>query len=267
MIYNPENPSQIERPKGLQWVTLLWRLATIALVMFGFLIPVIVARLLSAHDTAQAMVKLVCRAVLRIIGLRFNVEGTALLGAGFIAANHTSWLDIFVLNACAKIYFVAKSEVETWPMIGIFARAVGTVFITRKRQEAGRQKHLLDQHLRAGHRLLFFPEGTSSDGMRVLPFKSTLFAAAFEAGSAVQALSVRYHSPDGKRTDFYGWYGDMGFAESFFEVLATRRNGTLDLIFYPPVSPEKFKDRKALAEFLEDQVRDGFNRSKRAKAD
>ena len=94
-----------------------------------------------------------------------------------VVANHASWLDIFALNAPQRIYFVSKDEVRDWPGIGWLARATGTVFIARKSREAGVQARLFETRMAAGHRLLFFPEGTSTDGRRVLPFKTTLFAA------------------------------------------------------------------------------------------
>ncbi len=118
---------------------------------------------------------------------------------GAVVANHSSWLDIFTLNASQRIYFVAKSEVSGWPGIGWLARATGTVFITRKGTEAKRQQDLFEARLRAGHQLLFFPEGTSTDALRVLPFKPTLFQAFFTHGLDrvlfIQPVTVVYHAP------------------------------------------------------------------------
>ena len=222
MIYDPEIQSEIEPPQSLEWFRVIMRIGMIALVMFGFLLPVLLLRLTGFHNGAQAIVSFVCRIVCKIMRFEINQSGTILKGAGFLAANHSSWLDIFVLNGCTSIYFVAKSEVENWPMIGIFARNTGTVFITRKPTEAARQKILLSEHLNQQHRLLFFPEGTSSDGLRILPFRSTIFAAPFEHDAMVQPVTVKYHAPENKREDFYGWYGGMGFIESFLEVLAQR---------------------------------------------
>jgi len=113
---------------------------------------------------------------------------------------HSSWLDIFALNAGGPLYFVSKSEVARWPGIGLLARLTGTVFVRREKREAGRQKTALEQRLGAGHRLLFFPEGTSTDNRQVLPFKPTLFAAVFSPTlyneMYVQPVSVVYKAPD-----------------------------------------------------------------------
>jgi 1-acyl-sn-glycerol-3-phosphate acyltransferase len=177
-------------------------------------------------------------------------------------SNHASWFDVFTLNACQRIYFVAKSEVRGWAGIGWLARATGTVFIARRGAEAKRQRELFEQRLRAGHKLLFFPEGTSTDGLRVLPFKSTLFAAFFADGLAeelhIQPVSVVYAAPDGQDPRFYGWYGEMDFAPHLLKLLAARRQGSVEVVFHDPVKISDFPDRKALAAHCEAQVRGAF---------
>ena len=138
----------------------------------------------------------VSRAAIALIGMDYRVTGRPMEGQGAVVANHVSWLDIFALNACQQVYFVAKEEVAGWPLVGWLARATGTVFIRRDRRDAAHQKALLEDRLRAGHRLLFFPEGTSTDGLRVLDFKPTLFAAFFAEGLGtalrIQPVSVVY---------------------------------------------------------------------------
>ncbi|MBP0482915.1 lysophospholipid acyltransferase family protein [Sagittula salina] len=206
----------------------------------------------------------VCRMVLRIMGLTVRTEGTRLQGRGAIVANHATWLDIFVLNSRKTVYFVSKAEVAGWPGIGLLARATGTVFITRDPRAAKAQAAQLRERLLHGHRLLFFPEGTSTDGLRVLPFKTTLFAAFFDAEVVhemrVQALSVVYHAPEGRDARFYGWWGDMDFGPSLVQVLATRHQGSVELVYHLPVRVDDYANRKSLAAHLETQVRDGHAR-------
>ncbi len=203
----------------------------------------------------------VCRVALAIIGLRVTTQGTPLRGHGAIVANHSSWLDIFVLNACARVYFVSKAEVARWPFVGWLARATGTVFIARDPKEAAAQRALFEARLSAGHRLLFFPEGTSTDGLRVLPFKPTLFAAFFGEGrdpaAQVQPVTVVYHAPDGADARFYGWWGGMDLAPHLAQVLAAPRQGRVDVVFHPPLAPADFADRKGLAGVAEHTVRAG----------
>jgi 1-acyl-sn-glycerol-3-phosphate acyltransferase len=184
-------------------------------------------------------------------------------GGGAVVANHASWLDIFALNARKRIYFVAKSEVAGWPGIGWLARATGTLFIKRARGEAHDQVALFKERLAYGHRLLFFPEGTSTDGMQVLPFKSTLFAAFFDQELhdkiAIQPVTVNYRAPEGADPRFYGWWGDMEFGAHLLSILAMRQQGVVTVVYHPPVQLADFADRKQLAKTLEETVRSGLD--------
>jgi len=201
-------------------------------------------------------------AVLVILGLRVVTRGQMLRGPGAIVANHSSWLDIVVLNARNRVFFVSKAEVAGWPGIGLLARLAGTVFIRRDRREAAGQVALFRQRIRLGHKLLFFPEGTSTDGRRVLPFKSTLFAAFYDPALRdilrLQPASVIYHAPPGADPRFYGWWGEMEFGAHFLRVLAAPRQGWVELVLHPPVAVADFADRKALAAHCEAAVREGF---------
>jgi 1-acyl-sn-glycerol-3-phosphate acyltransferase len=182
---------------------------------------------------------------------------------GAIVANHSSWMDIFALNAAQPLYFVAKSEVEHWAAIGWLARATGTVFIARKGSEAKAQQAVFEQRLRAGHRLAFFPEGTSTDGLRLLPFKSTLFAAFYSHGldhiMHIQPVSLRYHAPAGQEARFYGWWGDMVFASHLLQVLAVRRPGRVEVTFHDPISVDAHVDRKELAAACQNIIRSALS--------
>ena len=199
------------------------------------------------------------RILLRVIGLPVIHRGSPMAEAGVIVANHSSWLDIFALNSGGPLFFVSKSEVSNWPVIGALARFSGTVFISRDRKNAQIQKNVFEDRLRAGHKLLFFPEGTSTDGLRVLPFKTTLFAAFFSDELRdfmyVQPVSVVFHAPKGQPDRFYGWWGDMDFAPHLLKTLGARRQGTVELIYHVPAKVSDFADRKALAAHCEEAVR------------
>jgi 1-acyl-sn-glycerol-3-phosphate acyltransferase len=238
-------------------------LALLVLLILG-LMALLLARSLEitgrlpARPLAGRVVQGVCRAALWIIGLRLRVQGIPLRGRGAIVANHCSWLDILVLNATAPVFFVAKAEVARWPGIGALARLAGTVFIARDPAQAAQQKALFESRLRAGHRLLFFPEGTSSDGLRVLPFKSTLFAAFFTPELRplleIQPAALRYSAPKGQDARFYGWWGGMEFGSHFAQVLCQTRQGRVDVAFAPAMSLGDAQDRKALAFACENSV-------------
>ena len=201
---------------------------------------------------------IVCRMALRIIGIRNVSKGKPAKRPGVIVANHSSWLDIFVLNAARPVYFVSKSEVSAWPGIGLLARATGTVFVERDRGKAAAQRQVFEDRLSAGHRLLFFPEGTSSDGRRVLGFKPTLFAALFSpklSGLSVQPVTLVYQAPQGCDARYYGWWGDMDFGPHLFRMLATRRHGKVHVTWHPSMDVAEYGDRKALSKASEIAVR------------
>ena len=126
------------------------------------------------------------------------------------------------------------------------------------------QVALFEDRLQHGHRLLFFPEGTSTDGIRVLPFKPTLFAPFFSDRLVhdmhIQPVTVIYHPPEGADPRFYGWWGDMGFGEHLLKVLAQKRQGKVELVYHPPVRVDDFPNRKSLASHLETQVRSAHSR-------
>lgn len=210
----------------------------------------------------------VCRGAFVIMGLRHETRGQPMREHGAVVANHASWLDIFALNARKRIYFVSKSEVAGWPGIGTLARITGTVFINRNPKEAKSQRDMFETRLLAGHKLLFFPEGTSTDGMRVLPFKSTLFQAFFSQNIVhdlhIQPVTVIYRAPQGEDPRFYGWWGDMELGAHLLKTLAAKPQGGVTVVYHPPVRVDAFADRKALAAHVEQVVRDAMPEDRRA---
>lgn len=243
------------------WWRVAWRGGLLATVTYGGLFLLLVLRLIEwplfglRRPWTPHITQGVCRAACGILHLPVGVRGAPMVQTGAMVANHASWLDIFVLNACTTLYFVAKSEVRGWAGIGWLARATGTLFIARKGTEARTHQAMLEQRLQAGHRLLFFPEGTSTDSLRVLPFKSTLFAAFFSPALVrdmhVQPVTLQYTAPKGADPRFYGWWGDMDFAGHLVMLLAAPRQGRVEVIFHPPVPVDAFEGRKPLASYCQ----------------
>ena len=241
----------------------LARMLPMAVVIYGLLAVLVLVRLAEspfrARPVSPLIVQAACRASLLILGLPISVEGKPMRHPGAIVANHASWLDIFTLNAAARVFFVSKAEVSRWPGIGIVARGTGTLFIERRPSHARQQQALFERRLLRGDRLLFFPEGTSTDSRRVLAFKSTLFAAFFAPALKetlwIQPVSVIYHAPGGADPRFYGWWGDMTFGPHFLSVLGARPQGRVEILFHDPVRVADFSDRKALARHCEETVR------------
>jgi 1-acyl-sn-glycerol-3-phosphate acyltransferase len=202
---------------------------------------------------------LVSRAACWAMGFAYVRRGEPMRHRGAVVANHSSWLDIFVLNAGGPLTFVSKSEVAAWPVIGWVARAAGTVFVRRDAREARAQTEMFRERFAAGDKLLFFPEGTSTDGQRILPFKPTLFAAVHADGLKdrlwVQPVTVAYFAPEGAEPRFYGWWGDMDFGPHLLRVLARSPQGRVEVTWHPPLRVADLADRKALARTAEAAVR------------
>lgn len=206
-------------------------------------------------------VQIVCRLTLAAMGIGWQRQGRPMRGTGAVVANHSSWLDILAMNAALPVVFVAKSEVAGWPGINILTRVTDTHFVTRDPRLARQQAGEFAARIHAGHRLLFFPEGTSSDGRRVLPFKPTLFQGFLSpdlpADLAIQPMSVIWHAPEGADPRFYGWWADMELGAHLLHVLSAPRQGGVTVRLHPPI-PVAGHDRKTLARAAHGAVLAGF---------
>lgn len=206
----------------------------------------------------------------RLIGLDVVVRGQQADGPVLFVSNHSSYLDIIVLGSRIPGSFVAKSEVGSWPFFGLLARLQRTVFVERKaRASVDKQRDDIGSRLDAGDSLILFPEGTSSDGNRTLPFKTALFAVAARRIDGrpltVQPVSIAATRLDGipmgfAFRPFYAWYGDMDLAPHLWQ--AFRLGGmTVEVEFHPPVTIDGFSSRKALAEHCHRVISDGVARA------
>jgi 1-acyl-sn-glycerol-3-phosphate acyltransferase len=217
------------------------------------------------------------RFLCRLFGIRVTVIGRPIQSRGVLmVANHTSYFDIIVLSAAARVSFVAKHEVARWPLFGTLARLQETVFIQRaKRSQTVEARDLIRERILEGDALVLFPEGTSDDGNQVLPFKSALMGAAeAEVGKEpdgrvrhvpVQPVSISYTGlyglPMGRDVrPLFAWYGDMDLVPHLWESV---KQGPLDAIveFHPPLSVDSEGGRKALAAAAEKRVRRGQARA------
>lgn len=208
------------------------------------------------------------RIVNRLLGFRVVARGAALAEARptLFIANHASYLDILILGSVLDACFVAKAEVAGWPGFGFLARIAKTVFIDRKRGATVRERDQLSTRLADGDSLILFPEGTSNDGNRVLPFKSAFFAVAQNKTAdgrplPVQPVSVAYTRLDDRIMGrafrpFYAWYGDMTLAGHLFAALGLGKL-TVEVVLHPVVTIADFADRKGLANHCHDVVSHG----------
>ena len=263
--WSPELPPPDIKITPIGWLRFAIKAPLIGILVFGGLFILLLVRLVERplcgmdRPVTPFITLFVCRNTLRLIGIDYRVIGEPMKGPGAVVANHVSWMDIFILNARKRIYFVSKAEVANWPGIGWLARATGTVFVRGDRKDAKAQITQFQERISHGHKLLFFPEGTSTDGRVLLPFKPTLFAA-FLADEMRETLSIQpvtmvYRAAEGADIRQYGWWGNMDFGQHFLAVLTAPKQGSVTVVYHDPVKVADYSDRKALARDLEVIVR------------
>lgn len=257
----------LHRPKGpLDWLRVIRRgIPAVAVLLIGVLL-ILPMRGVERMFYGQRRpwtgphVQIVCRLTLLCMGIGWRREGVPMNGPGAVVANHSSWLDILTMNAAMPVFFVSKAEVKTWPGINILTKVTNTHFVVRDPKLARAQADEFAQRVRAGHRLLFFPEGTSSDGRRVLPFKPTLFQGFLDPvlpnGLVIQPLTANYFAPPGQDARFYGWWGDMDLGPHLLSVLSVPKQGHVVIRLHAPVLVRD-QTRKTLSAACELAVRGG----------
>jgi 1-acyl-sn-glycerol-3-phosphate acyltransferase len=253
------------RPAMLRAILVIAAVAAITLVLIPFQWISVALKL----PTRRSIPVLYHRIVCALIGVRIRQIGERVREHPLlVVANHCSWLDISVITATAPVVFVAKREVASWPVFGLLAKLQRSVFVDRhRRHKTGEVNAEIAQRLAEGDPVVLFGEGTSSDGNRVLPFRSALIGAARDALAEaehsgrvlIQPLSVAYtrlHGlPIGRlHRHVVAWYGGMDLAPHLFRVV---REGAFEVVLTwgEPVAYEAQTDRKTLTKSLESTVR------------
>ena len=206
----------------------------------------------------------------RVIGMEVEVRGRPLVeGPALFVANHISYLDITAIGSEVDASFVSRADIREWPIFGYLSTLQRTIYVDRQPKYARQQMTELARRLAEGDRLILFPEGTSSDGNSILPFKSSLFAAAAlrvdDAAVPIQPISIAYTRLDGLplgrlMRPLYAWYGDMEFAPHFWQLLGYGKF-KVDITIHEPVTLEAFESRKQLARHCESTIVRGFSQS------
>ncbi len=255
-------PSKVTAaPRANHPVVQGWRCACRALAFLLWTVPSAAVQAVLIRlpgDGKRRFARLYWAGVCRLLGVRRRVLGELAGKRGrpvLFVANHTSWLDVPALGGTLPACFVAKTEVGTWPGVRTIARLGRTVFVSRRATETGRERDGMRARLAGGDDLILFPEGTSSDGARVLPFRSAFLAVAEGADPPlIQPVSIVYDRIDGLpagRTarPVSSWYGDMELGSHFYR-LARHRSLRATIVLHPPLDPAAFPGRKALAAAL-----------------
>ncbi len=200
------------------------------------------------------LLRLWSRALLGVFGVRVTWKGPEPEPPFLLAANHLGYLDILVLASRLHTTFVAKAEIAGWPVLGPLCGSFGTLFVDRSRKsDIPRLLGRLERALAAGSGVVFFPEGTSSPGVDVLPFRSPLLALPAASGHPVHAAALTYRTRPGDRPAHLSvcWWGDMPFGSHLLPLLGLAR---IEAIVAVAPEPLVDADRKALALALREAV-------------
>ncbi|MEN1942009.1 lysophospholipid acyltransferase family protein [Luteimonas sp. MJ246] len=232
---------------------LLWHaLVHLPLVMIGLALPtdrISIGGESLRHRLARAWQG----GLLRVFGLRMRRVGTPLPGGTLFVANHVSWMDISALHSQRMMGFVAKREIDGWPLVGRMARRGETIFHQRGSQESlGGVLDVMVERLRSGRSVGVFPEGRTRDGVEVGPFHARIFAAAVEAGVPVQPVALRY----GARAEGQGvvaFHPRENFLQNFLRLLG-EPSRVVDVVFLDPVLPGHADGRAAIAKIARERI-------------
>lgn len=234
------------RALGRALVVLSWTL---------LLLPLQSASVAVGGSLRERVPRLYHAGLCRILGIDVRVVGSPLpCRPALLVANHSSWLDIPILGSLMECSFVAKAEVSGWPGIGTLARLQRTVFVKRRPRDTGAHIRRLGERLKEGGRLVLFPEGTSTDGSHVLPFRSAFFSVAGNAADEaipVQPVTVAYVRIEDRPASpltrpKVAWFGDMAFVPHLWGVLRLDGLGVA-VTFHDSVPGARFESRKRLA--------------------
>lgn len=204
-----------------------------------------------------------------LTGISVRTTGTAIeKGGTLFVANHVSYLDIPVLAALTDGSFVAKSDVRDWPLFGLLAIVGRTIFVSRHTANLQQERLSIAGRLSAGECVFLFPEGSSSRGVSVLPFRTGLLSAAClndETSTTIQPVSIVYGAQQPNRPgltraerDCYAWYGHMSLLPHLWRLFGTSERVTVTVAFHPSRQSDRFENRRALTRWAEQTVAQGM---------
>ena len=237
-------------------VTRLLRTARLALHALRGLLTAALLFPFLAPPTRGKLIRVWSAKLLAILRIRLTIRGgVPWQGGGGIlfAANHISWLDIFLLNAVHPMRFVAKSEVRGWPLAGFLAARAGTLFLDRNsRRDAGRANRDIENALREGHFVALFPEGTTTDGRQVRHFHAALLQPAIDADTPLQAVAVRYSGENGEPDTAPAYIDNLSFGDSLRNIL--RRPAIQAELHFTALLTPHGRNRRELAGTLHNAI-------------
>ena len=251
----------------LKRVATIWPWVLVWSHVIGGLVTLSIRFPFASQESKDELIQQWSKRLLSIFGIELRLKNSDILPPTpyLLASNHISWMDIHAINAFKPIRFVAKSDVEGWPVFGWMAKQLGTVFI--KRDNARHGKYIANEVAKVLEiqSVCIFPEGTSTVGEGVLPFKPNLFESAVIAKAPVYSLAISYKSSISReRSEVTAFVGEMGLLESMARILNNRQL-LVELSFITPsdTNPEASQDRKLLALHCQDAISYHLKRDQR----
>ncbi len=246
-------------PRGTPWFIAVLRAGRVGLLVVRGLLTL--SRMTASTPTSQREEKIrqwSC-AVLQALDIQVRLDGAIRQGQ-LLVANHVSWLDVIVLHAlCPQARFVAKADILRWPLIGRLAQGAGTLFVQRERpRSSARILVEMTALLSRGGTVMVFPEGTTSDGFGVLPFRSSLLQAAFAGTCAAQPLALRYADDEHVVSPNVRYLGDDSIVQSIWWLCCAR--GVVATVLALPPRPASGADRKTFAAELRVDIEEALRR-------
>jgi 1-acyl-sn-glycerol-3-phosphate acyltransferase len=230
-----------------------WRIARLALHLAAGCSRVALLYPLVGERTQRKMRARWSRQLLGVLGVELQAQGPLPRPGQLLVSNHISWVDVFVINAISPLSFVCKDEVRNWPLLGWLVARNHTVFIRRaSRNSAAEVRDRLVGSLSCGRSVMVFPEGTTTDGRAVLPFRAALFQAAIDAGRAVKPVRLRYVDHRGEHSDAAAYIDDVSFWQSV--CMLARAPRTVARVELLPALPSHGLTRQDLAQVTHAQV-------------
>ena len=225
----------------------------------------------SRYKLISAMTNILCKCIIKVAGVKLLITGeTSCLKekGNLIISNHLGYLDGIILSSLFPLIFVTKLQVKTWPVIGWMSRVGGTVFLDRSRKlKSAKSIEEIGNYLKNGLNVLFFPEGTSTDGSRMLPFNVAYFQAPLDAKTPVIAITIQYTRLNSEpvslaNRDFIFWYGQVDFFRHLSNLLGAR-NIEAKIIIHPKIESKAYLNhpdpRKELSEYCRQVISKDFS--------
>jgi lyso-ornithine lipid O-acyltransferase len=246
-------------------ITGLIKLMALVLWLAIWIMPVWCAHRFQKYALRSRFFTYACKGILFIIGVKVHVIGElATTRPLLVVSNHLSYLDVWVLGSQTPVRFTPKSDMAAWPVIATICRISGCIYVERRADKIKDASNSIEAALAAGDAVSLFPEATTGDGLHLLPFKSSFFSLAEKPigeqqvlvqPAVVQYTHIRKLPIDSRDWPKVAWYGDMLLLPHLWQLVQLGRiDVTLHML--PAVSMEQFADRKEMAAYCQQQVRD-----------